>query len=551
MGCAKNEVDSDHMRAQLEAAGYVVETSSLRSLEANSSVGLDCSLDDGSSISCDAGCVDECCADDCCAPSDLDENTKTVISDIPDITIINTCSFITEATQESIDAIFAVIDERTTFFSDSALARKHDSKIIVAGCMPSRYGQELEREIPEVDAFISTDEEDRIVDVVSNLLGLELQEDKACAPTARTTGEPFAFVKISDGCDRFCSFCTIPFIRGRYKSRPAKEIIDEVEFLVEHGVLEIVLIGQDTGVWGDDFCSKNQSEPLSSSTLPALLDYLARTFQNTWFRVMYLQPERIDEKLLHVMSANNNICNYLDIPLQHASKKVILEMNREGSGKEYLELLARIRNTIPDVTLRTTLIAGFPGETDADARELVDFMYKAKFDFAGVFEYSQEDGTVAGQRDDQIDSDVAIERANRVREAIEECSCASADSRVDNVYDVLVCGIVGQDDEFESNLDNAFCDSLIDLTGLSNLGVLGNLSDEHIQADTQDKNDKSSACSYDNMSDQNVKVWGRTMFQAPEVDSVIYFDAPAKSVGTFVSVKVVDTLGLDLEGELV
>ncbi len=529
MGCAKNEVDSDHMRALLQAAGYEVESSSLRSLEANSSVGIDSGLGDGEAcVGLDDGvaCVDlddgfislESGDDISCQNDDNASGIPDV--NIPDATIINTCSFITEATQESIDAIFAVVDEKMSALGDGASIRKIDSKIVVAGCMPSRYGKDLEREIPEVDAFISTDEEDEIVEVINNLLDLDLQENKVRSErvqTARTTGEPFAFVKISDGCNRFCSFCTIPYIRGRYKSRPAKEIIDEVEFLTKNGVFEIVLIGQDTGVWGDDLCGKKQVEPLSSSTLPALLDYLAQTFANTWFRVMYLQPERIDSELLHVMASNSNICNYLDIPLQHASKKVIQEMNREGNGSEYLELLAQIRQAIPDVTLRTTLIAGFPGESDSEAAELVDFMQDGKFDFAGVFEYSQEDGTVAGERDDQIDPEVAIERANRVREVIEECSCASADSRVGKVYDVLVCGIVGIDDEFESNLDDMIC---------------------------------ADSCN-NAPSQQNVKVWGRAMFQAPEVDSVIYFDAPAHSIGTFARVKVVDTLGLDLEGELV
>ena len=565
MGCAKNEVDSDHMRARLESAGFSVESSSMRNLEADASAwvgagggaGAAGDADDaaGSNAAsgggtCSGGGADAC---DCAAPC------------VPDITIVNTCSFITGATQESIDAVFAVIDERSGAAERGMRMRDGGSKIVVAGCMPSRYGDELEQEIPEVDAFVGVDGEESIVQVVRELLGAEGCEGDArdgsdardardardgCGKdaghsdvAARTAREPFAYVKISDGCDRFCSFCTIPFIRGRYKSRTARQIVDEVGFLVGNGVREIVLIGQDTGVWGDDLCGPDQAEPLGSSTLPALLDYLAQSFEGTWFRVMYLQPERIDDALLHVIVNNPNVCSYLDIPLQHASAKVIGEMHRAGSGREYLELIDHVRKTVPGVALRTTMIAGFPGETDDEAAELEDFMRDAAFDFAGVFEYSREDGTVAGERPDQIDSRVATERANSVREAIEECSVAKACARVGNVYDVLVCGVVGTDDEFESNLDPK--DAADGEAGLaSDACAVG-------EAGANVANVASVEAGEAGVARPAVRAWGRTMFQAPEVDSVVYFDAPQEAIGMFVKVRVVGAVGLDLEGEIV
>lgn len=524
MGCAKNEADSDRMRASLESAGFRVDTSSL--------VGA-------GTISPDGGDA------------------------LPDITIVNTCSFITGATQESIDAIFAVVNEREELSGGNPLG-EGGSKVVVAGCIPSRYGDDLSAEIPEVDAFVSVDDEDRIVRIACDLLGLERGVDGdaegvagSCRPTPRTTGQPFAYVKISDGCDRFCSFCTIPYIRGRYESRPARQIADEVRFLVEGGTREIVLVGQDTGVWGDDLPDRAGYEPLEAPTLASLLEYLARSFPDTWFRVMYLQPERIGDDLLDVMAGYPNVCSYLDIPLQHASAKVISEMNRKGSGEEYLGLLQHVRERVPGVTLRTTVISGFPGETEDESDELVEFMEEAGFDFAGVFEYSREDGTVAGEREDQVPGDVAVMRANEVREAIGECGIASANSRVGGVYDVLVCGIADVDDEFDASSGHAWMGGADRTLGPSGAGGT---------ADSADAAGCSNAPEADGLSigapaegsaavgaladGAPVVLWGRAQFQAPEVDSVFYFRGSPSLVGSFVRVEAVSTMGYDLEGEL-
>lgn len=457
MGCAKNEVDSDKMRAELEAAGFTVLGAS----------------DDGSAA---------------------------------DVTIVNTCSFIEEATQESIDMILDLVEQREARGSRIQDARElRAEKIVVTGCMPSRYGGELADEIPEVAAFVPVTGEGAIVEVVRAVLG---NEPPSCDPDeappvdglrGRTLQEPYAYVKISDGCDRFCSFCTIPFIRGRYASRPAGEIVAEVDGLVALGAREVILIGQDTGIWGDDLEEGCQEGLLRENSLACLLSFLAQRHPETWFRVMYLQPRRTDDRLLDAIAAHDNVCSYLDIPLQHCSERVLADMNREGSGREFLELLARIRERIPGVALRTTVIAGFPGETDEEAGELADFIERAEFDYAGVFEYSQEDGTVAGEREDQVDQREKVARAQAVRDAAEAVGFARAQAHVGEVCDVLVCGV---DDDTPADGEQLPC------------------------------------------------LWGRAMFQAPDVDGIVTLRGPAGLVGSIVPVRVTGAAGYDLEGEV-
>ncbi|MCL1846813.1 MAG: MiaB/RimO family radical SAM methylthiotransferase, partial [Coriobacteriia bacterium] len=251
----------------------------------------------------------------------------------------------------------------------------------------------------------------------------------------RTTTAPWAYVKIADGCDRFCSYCTIPLIKGRYRSVPAEEILTEVAGLVDGGVREIVLIAQDTGIWGLDL-KLEETAPVSD--LPGLLQALATAHPGIWFRVMYLQPEGITDPLLNVMAAYDNICNYLDIPLQHASARVLEQMNRSGSGAEYLELLSRIRAALPDVCLRTTVIAGFPGETRAEAAELERFLREAAFDFVGVFAYSQEEGTVAGARADQVPLRTRKARAQRLRDVADAVGFEKSAQRIGATEEVLI-----------------------------------------------------------------------------------------------------------------
>ncbi|MDR3037240.1 MAG: 30S ribosomal protein S12 methylthiotransferase RimO [Coriobacteriales bacterium] len=414
LGCAKNEVDSDKMRARVRAAGFIESED----------------------------------------PADAD------------VVVVNTCSFITEATEESLATILEVL----------ALPRLLEgaAKLVVTGCMPARYGAELAAGLPEVAAFVSCAEEERIVEVIGELFDRAGADDDVddvgvagaagaagsadgaagnapdpapafaastlLAVPSRTISAPWAYVKIADGCDRCCSFCTIPRIRGRYRSVPAREIIAEVAELVGGGVREVVLIAQDTGLWHDegDVCN-----------LPKLLEALAARFPTTWLRVMYLQPQGITDELLAVMGRHANICNYLDIPLQHASARVLGDMNREGSGAAWLALLARIRAALPDVALRTTVIAGFPGETRSEARELERFIEQAAFDYVGVFAYSQEDGTVAGRREDQVPLRTRKARAQRLRDVADVSGFAKVAARVGMSEQVLVVGT--DEDEWDGS----------------------------------------------------------------------------------------------------
>jgi len=391
LGCAKNEVDSNRMQALVLAAGHT--------------------------LSDDPGAAD--------------------------VVVVNTCSFITEATEEAIDTILAVLGLDN--FS------KGSAKLVVAGCLPSRYGAaqdgELARELPEVAAFISAADEDGIVEVLERL---SEKPDDACpgralSPRAQRTARgaapaealfvpriadaPWAYIKIADGCSRRCSFCTIPNIRGPYRSRPLGEILAEADALAGQGVRELVLIAQDTGLWQD-----------GPQRLPDLLQALAERHPQVWLRLMYLQPQGVTKNLLTIMAKYDNICNYLDIPLQHADQELLKQMNRQGCAAEYLAMLTRIREALPDAVLRTTMIAGFPGETRAQAKASEDFLEQAGFNYVGVFPYSQEDGTPAGARPDQVPRRTRLARAQRLRDIADRIGMANAEALVGTTQEVLICG---------------------------------------------------------------------------------------------------------------
>ena len=288
-------------------------------------------------------------------------------------------------------------------------------------------------------------------------------------------------MKISDGCDRFCSYCTIPYIRGHYHSFTYEHIREEVERAVASGVKEVILIAQDTGRWGADF-----SEPLS---LAWLMGQLAEEFLTTWFRVMYVQPEGITDQLLTVMARHVNICSYLDIPLQHVNPQILKAMNRRGSRESFDDLCARIRQMVPDITLRTTLIAGFPGETDDQFDELCDFVEECDFDYIGVFPYSQEEGTKAADLPQQLSPEEKQDRAQRVRDLADAVGTARVAERVGSRVTVLVEG-----------------------------------------------------------TEEDGQLFGRAMSQAPEVDGCTYVNGGTP--GSFVQVQITDALFYEMEGEL-
>lgn len=450
LGCAKNEVDTDKMRTRLVAAGY----------------GLAQDVADA------------------------------------DLVIVNTCSFLASATAESIDEIFSVLAAQE--------GTEHAGKVLVAGCMPSRYGDDLSEELSEVAGFLPADEEDRVVEAVARLIGSADGTDGSADALAGETGDAgaaggesgaaaragwrsreqaFAYVKVSDGCDRFCSYCMIPYIRGRYHSFSLDDILAEVEGLVGAGVAEIVFIGQDTGIWGSDFTRPD--------TLAHLLSEAAARFPDTWFRVMYTQPEGISDELLALMRDVDNICPYLDIPLQHCEEPVLEAMNRTGSAEQYLALAAHVRDVVPHAALRTTFMAGFPGETPVQAEALVDFADTAAFDFGGVFPYSREEGSAAAEMDGQVDEDEKLARAQRLLDVVEHAGWRRAEARVGQVCDVLVEGF----EETDAGLE-ALC---------------------------------------------------RAQFQAPEVDGQVHVSvssADALPVGSLARVRIVDAFCHELVGEL-
>ena len=416
LGCAKNEVDSRDMADRLRQAGFTV--------------------------------TDE-----------LQES---------DVAIVNTCSFIRAATEESIDAVLDIAS-----LDEGAIRRP----LILCGCMASRYGADLAEALPEADRFVPCSQEDDIVEVVCDALGIPVPAGQV----ATTAPAPvWAYLKISDGCDRWCSFCTIPLIRGRYHSFPPDRILVQAQDLVRRGTKEIVLIGQDTGIWGQDL--------EGDQDIAWLLEQLAQKLPAVRFRLMYTEPEGVTERLLTVMAAHPNICSYLDIPLQHVTPRILSAMHRKGSAEGFRRLVERVREMLPDVTLRTTLMTGFPGETEEDFEELLSFVGEGLFQYVGVFAYSPEEGTRAAELPDQVPEEIKQMRARELRDLADSVSSSLISLRVGSVHEVLVEG-----------------------------------------------------------AEEDGQLFGRAACQAPEVDGITFLDRGA--VGDVLSVCISDTLLYDMEGE--
>ncbi len=396
----------------------------------------------------------------------------SVVGDVDDadIIIVNTCCFIQSATEESIEAVLDALG----FAKDA----KRDVRVIVAGCMPARYDQDLEASLPEADGFVPCSEEDDIVDVVCNLAGWI----PSCNAQALEQAGPLcAYLKISDGCDRWCTFCTIPKIRGRYHSFSFDDILAQARKLVSAGTKEIVLIAQDTGIWGHDLDGGHD--------LAWLITHLAEALPQTRFRIMYTEPDGITDDLLDAFERVPNLCPYLDIPFQHVSPHILAAMNRAGSFEELVGLAQRIRARIPHMTLRTTLMCGFPGETEEDFEELIRFVRQGLFDYIGIFAYSPEEGTKAAVLPDQVPEDIKQMRAQELRDEADSVSAQLIAERIGTTSSVLVEGI-----------------------------------------------------------EEDGQRFGRAESQAPEVDGVTFVDAG--DVGTIVDVLIEDTLLYDMEGVL-
>ena len=429
LGCAKNEVDTDRMRALLTGAGYG-----------------------------EASSVDEA-----------------------DVAIVNTCSFLASATSESIECTLTLAEE--------AVECARSLPIVMCGCVPSRYGDDLPSELPEVAAFVRHDEEDGIVEVVDRVLGRGAQVHGEEPSVLRTVEAASAFVKISDGCDRYCTFCAIPYIRGRYASRPASEILSEVDMLMAGGVREVVLIGQDTGVWGHDL----DGAPTLADLLRDVADHV-RPYHG-WVRVLYLQPEGMTDELISVIRDVDEVLPYIDIPVQHCSTPVLHAMARRGSAESYLELFERLRREIPGMALRSTAMVGFPGETDEQFDELMDFVERAELDYCSVFAYSPEEGTRAAELPNQVSDDVKADRNQQMVDLCEQMGFSATAAHVGEEVDVIIDGIEEGEDGPE--------------------------------------------------------LVGHTWFQAPDSDGVVHIEEGEASVGDMVRVRLVDSFCYELVGTIV
>ena len=406
------------------------------------------------------------------------------------VIIINTCTFIDPAKEESIQTILEAAEYKKTGKCE---------RLVAAGCLTQQYKHSLGQEIPEIDIFIGTDSWQEILDAVNE--SYENGGEKVykfnttpCAneeliPRASLTPKYTAYVKIAEGCSNGCTFCYIPYVRGPMRSRPIPSVVHEVRRLAAQGVREFNLIAQDLSCYGRDL--KN------GTSLAALLRELVKIDGVKWIRLFYLYPTYFDDELLSVILSEEKICKYVDIPLQHISNAVLQRMHRRDSSESIYALLRKLRAASPRMTIRTTLMVGFPGETDADFQELCDFIKEIKFDDMGAFKFSPQDGTPAARMTDQIDEEVKEDR-----------------------YHQLMAIQAGISEENNGNLIDTYAEVLV----------------EEIMED----------------GEGHKQAKGRTSYQAPEVDGNVYIDNPeGLAPGDFVKVHIVDGYAYDLIGEVV
>ena len=332
------------------------------------------------------------------------------------IVVINTCGFIDKAKEESVNTILDQVELKKKGKLD---------KVFVTGCLSERYKQNLEAEIPEVDAYFGTMELPGLLAVLNADYKSELLGERLLS-----TPSHYAYMKISEGCNRTCSFCAIPLMRGAHKSKTIEELVDEANRLVKRGVKEIMLIAQELTYYGLDIYKKRM--------LPELLNKLAAVEGLHWIRLHYAYPSKFPIEIIHAINAHPNICNYLDMPLQHASDRMLKAMNRQITQQEMKDLIKEIRNKIPGICLRTTLIAGFPGETREDVEELKSFLAEMQFDRVGIFTYSHEEDTSAFKLEDTLSSEEKESRAQEIIEFQQEISFEKNQVHIGNIYKVMV-----------------------------------------------------------------------------------------------------------------
>ncbi len=358
---------------------------------------------------------------------------------LADVIVVNTCCFIGDAKEESINTLLEM----------AQLKQNGNLKaLIAAGCLAQRYREEIKAEIPEVDAIIGTMAIDKIVEAVEETVAQKGGEyfrninDTPVYGKKRvvTTGGHYAYLKIAEGCDKHCTYCIIPKVRGKYRSVPVEVLVKEAETLAEGGVRELILVAQETTLYGQDLYGKK--------SLPELLHKLAEIDGIDWIRILYCYPEEITDELIEAIKTEDKVCKYLDIPIQHASDRILKRMGRRTSQADLREMIAKLRKEIPEICLRTTLIAGFPGETDEDHQEMLAFVDEMEFDRLGVFAYSQEEDTPAAIMEDQVPEEIKEERREELMALQQAIAFEKAEEMVGKVLTVIVEGKVAEDDVY-------------------------------------------------------------------------------------------------------
>ena len=355
-----------------------------------------------------------------------------------DIIVVNTCCFIGDAKEESINTLLEMAE------------LKKDGKLkvlVAAGCLAQRYKEEIQTEIPEVDVIIGTTAIESIVEAVEGVLSGDsgnFYQDISAKPFVGdrviTTGGHFAYLKIAEGCDKHCTYCIIPKVRGNFRSVPMEKLVEQAKTLADKGVKELILVAQETTLYGKDLYGEK--------SLPRLLEELSKVSGIFWIRILYCYPEEITDELIAAMKSLPKVCHYLDIPIQHASDNVLKRMGRRTNKQQLIDTIEKLRKEIPDICLRTTLITGFPGETQEDHEEVYNFVDEMEFDRLGVFTYSQEEDTPAAMMDNQIDEEVKATRQEELMILQQEIAFEKAQDMIGRVLTVMVEGKVSEDDVY-------------------------------------------------------------------------------------------------------
>lgn len=394
-----------------------------------------------------------------------------IVSDpsLANIIIINTCSFLESSRIEAIDNILEMSEYKS----------QNLERLIVTGCLNELKYSDLESSLPEVDAFVSLKDNDNIVEIIAKLYGLEVKNNNS--GRILTTPNHYAYLKISDGCNNFCSYCLIPYIRGRYRSETIENLVDEAKILASQGVKELILVAQDVTKYGIDIYKKKSIVPL--------IRELTKIDGIEWIRLLYCYPEEIDDELISEIKNNNKVLKYMDIPLQHISDNILKAMNRRSTKQKIYDLFDKLKREIPNIVLRTTFILGFPGETDNDFEQIIDFIKNYRLQNVGFFTYSREEGTRSYDFGNQIDESTKEKRLSIASQTQFDLLSDINNHHIGQVYDVII--------------------------------------DE----------------SYDDYS------VGRFYGQCPQIDGIIYVNQKLK-IGEIYSIKITNKLDYDLEGEL-